>query len=380
MGQEHRHRKDEAQSLSSPQKAIGTNSARGVPIVFRNVTKRFGSFTALDGFSMAIEEGEFLTILGESGSGKSTILNALAGFIPIDDGEISINGKAVHTLPPEQRGVGMVFQNYSLFPHMDVADNVAFPLRMRGVPKQEARKRGEEALGIVRLSGLGHRFPRELSGGQQQRVAVARAISFHPRVLLMDEPLGALDLKLREALQFEIKQIQRSLGCTVVYVTHDQREAMAMSDRIMVLRSGRIEQLGSSADLYDRPRTKFVADFIGQTNIVPAVRSGRQVVLDHLGLTITPPAIPEGVAPLFLNLRPEKLMAKRADGQEVEFPAQVQETVFLGDMISVSAVTPSGISIYFRQPRQAGFSLNPGDAIWLSFDPSDAVLVVDGSP
>ncbi|MBD2749553.1 ABC transporter ATP-binding protein [Microvirga sp. BT688] len=377
MGQEHRYRKDETQPISSPVETSRIGADHGVPIAFRNVTKRFGAFTALDGFSMTIERGEFLTILGESGSGKSTILNALAGFVPIDSGEISIDGKAVHALPPEQRGVGMVFQNYSLFPHMNVADNVAFPLRMRGVQKREARRRSEEALDIVRLSGLGHRFPRELSGGQQQRVAVARAISFHPPVLLMDEPLGALDLKLREALQFEIKQIQRRLGCTVVYVTHDQREAMALSDRIVVLRSGRIEQLGSSADLYDKPRTKFVADFIGQTNVIPATRSGRQVILDHLGLIITPPSITGGDDPLFLNLRPEKLTARRAEGQEVEFPATVQETVFLGDTISVSAMTPSGIAIYFRQPRHAASGLSPGDAIWLSFDPSDAVLVVD---
>ena len=376
MAQEVRNHDGKIQPTTFSAAAAASNS-RGVPIEFRNVTKRFGGFTALNQFSMTIERGEFLTILGESGSGKSTILNALAGFIPIESGEITIGGTPVHTLPPERRGVGMVFQNYSLFPHMTVADNVAFPLRMRGIPKAEARRRSEEALDIVRLSGLGHRLPRELSGGQQQRVAVARAISFHPPVLLMDEPLGALDLKLREALQFEIKQIQRQLGCTVVYVTHDQREAMAMSDRIVVLRQGKIEQLGSSADLYDRPRTKFVADFIGQTNVIPAQRSSQDVVLDQLGLTIRPTAYPAGDHPLFLNLRPEKLTARRAQGREVEFPATVQETVFLGDMISVSAVTESGAVIYFRQPRSSAPDLNPSDAIWLSFDPSDAVLVVD---
>ncbi|GAU86783.1 ABC transporter ATP-binding protein [Bosea sp. BIWAKO-01] len=353
------------------------SAGRGVPIAFRDVTKRFGAFTALDRFNMVVQGGEFLTILGESGSGKSTILNSLAGFISIDTGEIAIDGRAVHTLPPERRGVGMVFQNYSLFPHMSVLDNVAFPLRMRGTDKGEARRRGEEALEIVRLGGLGHRLPRELSGGQQQRVAVARAISFNPPLLLMDEPLGALDLKLREALQFEIKQIQRRLGCTVVYVTHDQREAMAMSDRIVVLRNGRIEQLGTSADLYDRPLTKFVADFIGQTNVIPAERSGGDVILAQLGLTITPASCPAGSEPLYLNLRPEKLSAKRAEGREVEFPATVQETVFLGDTISVSAVTASGTVLYFRQPRGPAQSLAAGDPVWLCFDPLDAVLVVD---
>ncbi len=349
----------------------------GLPISFSGVSKRFGAFTALDDFSMEVRGGEFLTILGESGSGKSTILNSLAGFIAIDQGSIAIAGREIQNLPPERRNVGMVFQNYSLFPHMSVADNVAFPLRMRGLDRKEARKRADEALEIVRLNGLNHRLPRELSGGQQQRVAVARAISFRPPVLLMDEPLGALDLKLREALQFEVKQIQRQLGCTVVYVTHDQREAMAMSDRIVVLRAGRIEQMGSSADLYDRPLTKFVADFIGQTNVIAAERAGRGVTLTELGLTIDGAEVPVGSSPLFLSLRPEKLSAKRASAGELEFQATVQETVFLGDMISVSAVSRSGRLLYFRELREGGRLLQPGDPIWLSFDPAAAVFVVD---
>jgi putative spermidine/putrescine transport system ATP-binding protein len=356
------------------------NARVGLPISFSNVSKRFGAFTALDCFSIEVKGGEFLTILGESGSGKSTILNSLAGFIAIDQGAIAIAGRPIHDLPPERRNVGMVFQNYSLFPHMTVADNVAFPLRMRGVDKKDARKRAEEALEIVRLTGLSHRLPRELSGGQQQRVAVARAISFRPPVLLMDEPLGALDLKLRETLQFEVKQIQRQLGCTVVYVTHDQREAMAMSDRIVVLRAGRIEQLGSSADLYDRPLTKFVADFIGQTNVIAAERSGSGVVLKDLGLAIANVSVPPGPAALFLNLRPEQLSQRRAQDGELEFQATIQETVFLGDMISVSAVSSAGRVLYFRQHRGPGVALNPGDPIWLSFDPATAVFVIDPLP
>ncbi len=347
----------------------------GAPIEFSGVTKKFGAYTALDGFDIKIERGEFLTILGESGSGKSTILNALAGFIEIDSGTIQIDGNPVENLPPERRGVGMVFQNYSLFPHLNVLDNVAFPLRMRGTSKSEARKRAAESLEIVRLGELGHRFPRELSGGQQQRVAVARAISFRPPVLLMDEPLGALDLKLREAMQFEIKQIQRQLECTVVYVTHDQREAMAMSDRIVVLRGGQIEQMGSSEELYDRPVSKFVADFIGQTNVVPAALADGQISTDQLGVVFAPPDIPEFAGDLFVSIRPEKIFINANVPDQVQFEATIDETIFLGEAISVSATTKTGTSLYIRQPRQAGKTLEVGDSVILSFDPLDAVII-----
>jgi putative spermidine/putrescine transport system ATP-binding protein len=347
----------------------------GAPIALRGVTKVFGAFTALDGFDIEIERGEFLTILGESGSGKTTILNALAGFIEIDSGTILIDGMPVEKLPPERRGVGMVFQNYSLFPHMDVLDNIAFPLRMRGIAKRDARKRAEEALEIVRLHGLGRRAPRELSGGQQQRVAVARAISFGPSVLLMDEPLGALDLKLRETLQFEIKQIQRQLGCTVVYVTHDQREAMAMSDRIAILKSGKIEQLGSSEELYDRPASKFVADFIGQTNVIPASLKNGKVVIDLLGVSFTPINTVVGRDDIFVSIRPEKLTVNRASENEIQFRTVIKETVFLGDAISVSAMTNSGANIYFRHLRLAGSNVSVGDEVVLSFEPADAVII-----
>jgi len=350
-------------------------SLGGAPLSFANVTKTFGTYRALDAFSLEVERGEFLTILGESGSGKTTILNSLAGFIDIDSGTIMIDGKSVERLPPERRGVGMVFQNYSLFPHMNVLDNVAFPLRMRGVVKQDARKRAEGALEIVRLQGLGHRFPRELSGGQQQRVAVARAISFNPPVLLMDEPLGALDLKLREALQFEIKQIQRQLGCTVVYVTHDQREAMAMSDRIVILKGGRIEQLGTSEELYDRPASKFVADFIGQTNVLPARLEAGKVHVDALGISFAPATALTGDGQAHVSIRPEKLAVDDAADNAVRFAATIKETIFLGEAISVSAIVGSGTDIFCRQPRRAGSSVKPGEQVTLSFDPADAVII-----
>jgi putative spermidine/putrescine transport system ATP-binding protein len=347
----------------------------GVPISLKGVTKKFGTYTALDKFDMDIRRGEFLTILGESGSGKTTILNSLAGFIEIDSGSILIDGKSVEKLPPERRGAGMVFQNYSLFPHMNVLDNVAFPLRMRGASKQDARTRAGEALEIVRLHGLGQRFPRELSGGQQQRVAVARAISFGPSVLLMDEPLGALDLKLREALQFEIKQIQRQLGCTVVYVTHDQREAMAMSDRIVILRNGKIEQMGSSEELYDRPASKFVADFIGQTNVLPAKVSGGTLSLATLGVTFSPQIQPGSGGTTYLSIRPEKLNIHKTAVERVSFPATITEKIFLGDSIAVSATVADGSTLYCRQPRTKGFSVSVGENVFLAFDPDDAVLI-----
>lgn len=249
-------------------------STGGAPISFSGITKRYGPVEALREFSLDIAGGEFVTFLGPSGSGKTTALNILAGFIEPSAGDVLIDGVSITRLPTEKRNVGMVFQSYSLFPHMDVRDNVAFPLRMRGVPKAERHARAEQALAMVRLAGFGGRKPHELSGGQRQRVACARAIVFEPRVLLMDEPLGALDLKLREAMQDEIKEVQRRIGCTVIYVTHDQGEALAMSDRIVVMSEGRIEQIGAPAAVYDSPSNAFVAQFVGETNFLPAELAG----------------------------------------------------------------------------------------------------------
>src|SRR5690606_18888616 len=237
--------------------------------------------------------------------------------------------------------------------------------------------KAQDALDIVRRSGLGQRFPKELSGGQQQRVAVARAISFGPSVLLMDEPLGALDLKLREALQFEIKQIQRQLGCTVVYVTHDQREAMAMSDRIVILRNGRIEQMGSSEELYDRPASKFVADFIGQTNVLPAKVNGGTVDLVSLGVSFVPVTLPSGSGATYASIRPEKLTIHKTTPDGLSFPATITETIFLGESIAVSANVADGTTLYCRQPRTKGFSVSVGENVHLAFDPEDAVLITE---
>lgn len=237
-------------------------------LILRGLAKSFGDVLAVDGVDLEVRQGEFITLLGPSGSGKTTTLRMIAGFARQSAGTIEIDGVDMSNVPPHQRDVGMIFQNYALFPHMTAAQNIAFPLEMRRTGRPEIKQRVAEALALVRLEGLGSRYPRQLSGGQQQRIAFARAVVFHPRLLLMDEPLGALDKKLREALQLEVMHISRQLGATVVYVTHDQEEALVMSDRIAIFNRGRIEQLGRGEDLYDRPVSLFVADFIGESNIL----------------------------------------------------------------------------------------------------------------
>lgn len=232
------------------------------------VTKHYPEVTAVEELSFGVDEGEFLTLLGPSGSGKTTTLMLIAGFIAPDRGQVYLNGRDVTNLPEFKRNIGVVFQNYALFPHMTVERNVAFPLRMRQVPKPEIEAKVRRALKSVGLTQHNNRYPRQLSGGQLQRVALARALVFDPPVLLMDEPLGSLDRKLRDQMQVEFKRIQRELNVTVVYVTHDQEEALAMSDRIVLMNHGRVEQIGAASDLYERPASRFVADFIGEANFL----------------------------------------------------------------------------------------------------------------
>ncbi len=236
-----------------------------------NVTKNFGDFTALEKVNLSVEKGEFVTFLGPSGSGKTTTLMIIAGFEKATRGDVLIDGRSISRLAPHERNIGIVFQNYALFPHKTSAENVYFPLQMRSVAKTSGLRRAKEMLDLVGLSGMTDRYPKELSGGQQQRVALARALVFEPSLLLLDEPLGALDKNLREQMQIEIKRIQRSLGVTTIFVTHDQSEAMSMSDRIVVFEKGRIEQAATPLDIYHRPRTNFVAGFVGESNLVPAV-------------------------------------------------------------------------------------------------------------
>ncbi|CAN7721821.1 ABC transporter ATP-binding protein [Neorhizobium sp. LjRoot104] len=235
-----------------------------------NITKTYGHFTALDDVSLSVDKGEFVTFLGPSGSGKTTTLMIIAGFEKASGGTVEVGGQSISQLAPHERNIGIVFQNYALFPHKTAVDNVYFPLQMRGVSRSQGLRQAEDMLSLVGLKGFGHRHPKELSGGQQQRVALARALVFEPSLLLLDEPLGALDKNLREQMQIEIKRIQRSLGVTTIFVTHDQSEAMSMSDRIVVFEKGRIEQVAPPLDIYHRPQTSFVAAFIGESNLIPA--------------------------------------------------------------------------------------------------------------
>jgi putative spermidine/putrescine transport system ATP-binding protein len=239
-------------------------------LALKGINKTYGTFTALGDVTLDVAKGEFVTFLGPSGSGKSTTLMIIAGFEKATKGHVTIDGTDLSDLAPHERNIGIVFQNYGLFPHRTAAENVYFPLQMRGVKRTAGLKRAGEMLELVGLAGFGHRYPKELSGGQQQRVALARALVFEPSLLLLDEPLGALDKNLREQMQIEIKRIQRALGVTTVFVTHDQTEAMSMSDRIVVFDKGAIEQAATPLQLYHRPATRFVAGFVGESNLVPA--------------------------------------------------------------------------------------------------------------
>ncbi|TBZ95937.1 MULTISPECIES: ABC transporter ATP-binding protein [Rhizobium] len=312
----------------------------GAPVFIDRIGKVYGSQTAVGAVTLDIAAGEFLSILGPSGSGKTTLLTMIAGFESPSAGRIIIGGRDVTAVSPDRRNIGMVFQRYALFPHLTVAENIAFPLKMRGIRKDLRAERVGQALHLVQLPDYAKRYPHELSGGQQQRVAVARAIVFEPPVLLMDEPLGALDKKLRESMQIEIKQLQRRLGATVIYVTHDQEEALTMSDRIAVVAKGQLAQLGTPADLYCNPQSAFVADFIGKMNFLTGeflgetadsqtIRLGDDVVID------TPAHGFEGSAKIGdrvrLALRPERLgLAARGAGGQNALPGRIETSVFAG--------------------------------------------------
>jgi putative spermidine/putrescine transport system ATP-binding protein len=299
------------------------------------VRKRYDSLVAVDDLDLALEAGEFLTLLGPSGSGKTTTLMMVAGLQQPDAGSIRLNGVSVASLPPYRRDVGMVFQNYALFPHMTVRRNVAFPLEMRGTPAAEIARLVDEALALVKLPDHGERLPKQLSGGQQQRVALARAMVYRPALLLMDEPLGALDRKLREQLQLEIKRVHRERRISVLYVTHDQEEALTMSDRIAVFNKGRIEQIGTPEELYDRPATRFVASFIGDTNLVEGrvlgVAGGICEIETAAGRIAASARTPlEAGAAVFVAVRPERVVLAPVQAAGGGLEGVIIEQVFLG--------------------------------------------------
>jgi putative spermidine/putrescine transport system ATP-binding protein len=286
-------------------------------VELRGVTKRFGGVTAVDRLDLEVRHGEFLSLLGPSGCGKTTTLRLIAGFERPDEGEIRIEGADVARLPAYRRPVNTVFQSYALFPHLTVLENVGYGLKQRGVPRAERRTRADELLELVHLPNVGNRKPKELSGGQQQRVALARALVLRPKVLLLDEPLGALDLRVRKELQIELKRIQESVGITFVYVTHDQEEALAMSDRVVVMHAGRIEQLGPPQEIYDAPATRFVAQFIGETNFIDTRAGTVAIRPERVRLTRTGDGLGAELVTTMVVGPAVQAVVRLDDGQEV---------------------------------------------------------------
>ena len=354
---------------------------KGEPIRFAGVTKRFGTTAAVDDISLEVQAGEFLSLLGPSGSGKTTLLMMVAGFDTPSSGAIHLSNRDLTHVPPNKRGVGMVFQRYALFPHMSVAENVAFPLKMRGVPKPDMDRRVQAALGLVRLDGYGARKPSQLSGGQQQRVAVARALVFEPAVMLMDEPLGALDKKLREELQIEFKTLHQKLGLTILYVTHDQEEAMTMSDRIAVMNHGRIEQVGTPLEIYGSPASRFVADFVGKMNFLPAMVgkvAGDRLELSVLGASMIVPlgawrskSAPEG--PVTLAVRPQHMrVAAQGNASPGWLPGTVETVVFVGTHSSLIVGLVGDTAVTVQTPTE--LALKRGERILVTLDPARVQL------
>ncbi|MFN3686287.1 ABC transporter ATP-binding protein [Salinarimonas sp.] len=333
-----------------------------VAIAFEKVTKRYGSAVAVDAADLVIRRGELVTFLGPSGCGKTTSLRLIAGLELPTSGRVIIAGRDVSRDPASERNVGMVFQSYALFPHMSVLDNVAYGPTIRGEPKKQAHQKAHAILEQIGLSGLGHRLPAELSGGQQQRVAVARAIVQQPDVLLFDEPLSNVDAKLRRKVRAEIRDLQRRFGLTVVYVTHDQEEALAVSDRIVVMRDGRIAQIGTPQDLYDRPSDRFVADFIGDANLIEgSVSAGRFLAPDF----DLPLEGPDG--PAAITIRPERI------GLSPGGPARVVSATYLGSRREYVVATASGELLVSRPIGEP--VLEPGAAVALAIAPGDPIRV-----
>ncbi|RBH55941.1 MULTISPECIES: ABC transporter ATP-binding protein [Pseudomonas] len=359
------------------------------PLVsLRNLNKHYGDFAAVDNISLDIREGEFLTFLGSSGSGKSTTLSMLAGFETPSSGEILVGGQSLVKVPPHKRDIGMVFQRYSLFPHLSVRDNIAFPLTLRKLSSEERERRVDAMLKLVQLETFAHRRPSQLSGGQQQRVAIARALVYEPRILLMDEPLGALDKKLREDLQDELRQLHRRLGITIVYVTHDQEEAMRLSQRIAIFSHGKIVGLGSGYDLYQNPPNAFVASFLGNSNFLKLKARGNAAGdFEGQPLTIRPTSGVSSEQPLLLMVRPEKALAlslEQAAAEPLpagwnEVSAKVGEMLFLGESQTCSVVTDGGTAMTVKALSATGMPLKAGDPLRVRWASADACVYTQWS-
>ena len=346
-------------------------------VSFRNIKKSYdGDKLVVRNLNLDVEEGEFLTLLGPSGSGKTTSLMMLAGFETPTDGEILLRDKPLHTLPPHQRDIGMVFQNYALFPHMTVAENLAFPLKIRRMNRADMQDRVRRILDMVKLTDLADRYPAQMSGGQQQRVALARALVFEPRLVLMDEPLGALDKQLREHMQMEIKQLHEMLNLTVVYVTHDQSEAMTMSDRVAVFNDGMIQQMDRPNKLYEEPENAFVAQFIGENNSLSGTQAGKsgefyQVKLDdgtQLDALKVRPSSPG--RRIQLSIRPERVNINAPEQDDQRVRARIQQFIYLGDHIRIlTEVAGQGNFMVKLPPSRLDPGWKPGDEVLLSWQP-----------
>jgi putative spermidine/putrescine transport system ATP-binding protein len=349
-------------------------------IHFDRISKVFSATPVVEDLDLEVTKGEFLSLLGPSGSGKTTILMMLAGFESPTEGRILLDGRRIDQLPPHKRQMGVVFQNYALFPHLSVGENVAFPLEMRRCPRHEIAARVNKALDMVRLAHLADRKPAQLSGGQQQRVALTRALVFEPSVILMDEPLGALDKQLRENMQLEIRDLHRRLGVTVVFVTHDQSEALTMSDRIAVLNGGRIEQLDTPQGIYDSPRSRFVAQFIGETNLMEGTvaalngTTAETVLNDGVTRLVVPAGDRKIGERIAISLRPERIALHSEAKAANALPVAVADAVYHGDHLRLQ-LSAGPCSLISKCGRQA-VDWTPGSAGFACFQPEDCAVVV----
>lgn len=358
-------------------------------VEIRDVSKHFGDVVAVDNVSLEIKDGEFFSLLGPSGCGKTTTLRMIGGLEIPTEGEIYIHGRPMGLTPPFQRNVNIVFQNYALFPHMNVFKNIAFGLEMKKVPKPEIERRVAEALEMVRLPGMGNRKPEQLSGGQQQRVALARALVNRPEVLLLDEPLGALDLKLRKEMQIELKNLQDQVGITFIYVTHDQEEALTMSDRIAVMDQGRLLQIGEAADIYERPNCRFVADFIGESNFLIGSVKGISPETVTVLVDETLPIKAKRERPLeqgrslTVTVRPEKIQLHPypVEGGGNVFPGLVETVVYIGTDTQYRVRLTDNVAIRVREqnlnPSLVRTTYAEGDQVYVTWQPESTLLLAD---
>ena len=358
-----------------------------VIVDIKDVNKIYGTNHVVKDLNLQVEEGEFLTLLGSSGCGKTTTLRMIAGFEEPTTGSIQVEGEPIEDKEPFERNVNTVFQSYALFPHKTIYDNVAYGLKMKKVPKKEIKERVTEMLEMVQLSGFEKRYPSQLSGGQKQRVAIARALINRPKVLLLDEPLGALDLKLRKQMQLELKLLQKKLHITFIYVTHDQEEALTMSDRIAIMHDGVMDQIGSPTDIYERPATKFVATFIGETNVfdgtIKSIVNGKAVIGIENGDVTTSGSVTETEEKntgfsvgefVTVSVRPEKLHFSAEPVEGFSVPALVKDYIYVGSVVKCLAVLPNGNEV--KMERLAGEELpKSGDKVFICWNPEDAVLI-----